>query len=134
MNYYFFRSLSPGIFKSILRMVFCSKNIFLEIKTLKSFNFRTINSSTRKYNLGYCIQCLKKKINFNFIFQNLNSWNWRHFERISEWGHADDCASSKRFLQQQVGKDFPMCNREFDPSLIDRWWYPSNKIYDLHTV
>lgn len=106
------------VFQSLFRMVFCRRIYFLEIRTLKSLNLRTINSSTRKYILARLLYSVYgKKINSNSILQNLNSRNWRHFECISERGHADDCANSKTFLQQQVGKDLP-CVIE---SLVQVW-------------
>lgn len=105
------------VFQSLFRMVFCSKNLFLGNQNFEESQFENNKCSTRKYILGYCIQFMEKKINSNSILQNLNSRNWRHFECISERGHADDCANSKTFLQQQVGKDLP-CVIE---SLIQVW-------------
>lgn len=118
MNYYFFQIIIISKYFKVYSGWFSAARIyFLEIRTLKSLNLRTINSSTRKYILGYIVFSLWKKINSNSILQNLNSRNWRHFECISERGHADDCANSKTFLQQQVGKDLP-CVIE---SLVQVW-------------
>lgn len=118
MNYYFFQIIIISKYFKVYSGWFSAARIyFLEIRTLKSLNLRTINSSTRKYIIDYWFQFMEKKINSNSILQNLNSRNWRHFECISERGHADDCANSKTFLQQQVGKDLP-CVIE---SLIQVW-------------
>lgn len=134
MNYYFFQIIIISKYFKVYSGWFSAARIyFLEIRTLKSLNLRTINSSTRKYILGYCIQFMEKKINSNSILQNLKFLKltpfWTHFiTRSCRWlRKLKDISSTTR-------RQRSMCNREFDPGLIDRWWYPSNKLYNLHTV
>lgn len=131
MNYYFFQIIIISKYFKVYSGWFSAARIyFLEIRTLKSLNLRTINSSTRKYIIDYWFQFMEKKINSNSILQNLNSRNRRHFECISERGHADDCANSKTFLQQQVGKDLP-CVIE---SLIQVWWIDDDILQTSCTI
>lgn len=113
MNYYFFQIIIIFKYFKVYSGWFSAARIyFLEIRTLKSLNLRT-----KKIYLRLLYSVYGKKFNSNSILQNLNSRNWRHFECISERGHADDCANSKTFLQQQVGKDL-QCVIE---SLIQVW-------------
>lgn len=106
------------VFQSLFRMVFCSKNLFLGNQNFEESQFENNKQLNKKIYLRLLYSVYGKKINSNSILQNLNSRNWRHFECISERGHADDCANSKTFLQQQVGKDL-QCVIE---SLIQVWW------------
>lgn len=105
------------VFQSLFRMVFCSKNLFLGNQNFEESQFENNKQLNKKIYLRLLYSVYGKKINSNSILQNLNSRNWRHFECISERGHADDCANSKTFLQQQVGKDL-QCVIE---SLIQVW-------------
>lgn len=135
MNYYFFQIIIISKYFKVYSGWFSAARIlFLGNQNFEESQFENNKQLNKKIYLRLFYSVYGKKINSNSILQNLNSRNWRHFECISERGHADDCANSKTFLQQQVGKDL-QCVIE---SLVQVWWirwcYPSNKLYNLHTV
>lgn len=135
MNYYFFQIIIISKYFKVYSGWFSAARIlFLGNQNFEESQFENNKQLNKKIYLRLLYSVYGKKINSNSILQNLNSRNWRHFECISERGHADDCANSKTFLQQQVGKDL-QCVIE---SLVQVWWirwcYPSNKLYNLHTV
>lgn len=135
MNYYFFQIIIISKYFKVYSGWFSAARIlFLGNQNFEESQFENNKQLNKKIYLRLLYSVYGKKINSNSILQNFNSRNWRHFECISERGHADDCANSKTFLQQQVGKDL-QCVIE---SLVQVWWirwcYPSNKLYNLHTV
>lgn len=118
MNYYFFQIIIISKYFKVYSGWFSAARIlFLGNQNFEESQFENNKQLNKKIYLRLLYSVYGKKINSNSILQNLNSRNWRHFECISERGHADDCANSKTFLQQQVGKDLP-CVIE---SLIQVW-------------
>lgn len=118
MNYYFFQIIIISKYFKVYSGWFSAARIlFLGNQNFEESQFENNKQLNKKIYLRLLYSVYGKKINSNSILQNLNSRNWRHFECISERGHADDCANSKRFLQQQVGKDL-QCVIE---SLIQVW-------------
>lgn len=118
MNYYFFQIIIISKYFKVYSGWFSAARIlFLGNQNFEESQFENNKQLNKKIYLRLLYSVYGKKINSNSILQNLNSRNWRHFECISERGHADDCANSKTFLQQQVGKDL-QCVIE---SLIQVW-------------
>lgn len=118
MNYYFFQIIIISKYFKVYSGWFSAARIlFLGNQNFEESQFENNKQLNKKIYLRILYSVYGKKINSNSILQNLNSRNWRHFECISERGHADDCANSKTFLQQQVGKDL-QCVIE---SLIQVW-------------
>lgn len=118
MNYYFFQIIIISKYFKVYSGWFSAARIlFLGNQNFEESQFENNKQLNKKIYLRLLYSVNGKKINSNSILQNLNSRNWRHFECISERGHADDCANSKTFLQQQVGKDL-QCVKE---SLIQVW-------------
>lgn len=118
MNYYFFQIIIISKYFKVYSGWFSAARIlFLGNQNFEESQFENNRQLNKKIYLRLLYSVYGKKINSNSILQNLNSRNWRHFECISERGHADDCANSKTFLQQQVGKDL-QCVIE---SLIQVW-------------
>lgn len=118
MNYYFFQIIIISKYFKVYSGWFSAARIlFLGNQNFEESQFENNKQLNKKTYLRLLYLVYGKKINSNSILQNLNSRNWRHFECISERGHADDCANSKTFLQQQVGKDL-QCVIE---SLIQVW-------------
>lgn len=118
MNYYFFQIIIISKYFKVYSGWFSAARIlFLGNQNFEESQFENNKQLNKKIYLKLLYSVYWKKINSNSILQNLNSRNWRHFECISERGHADDCANSKTFLQQQVGKDL-QCVIE---SLIQVW-------------
>lgn len=118
MNYYFFQIIIISKYFKVYSGWFSAARIlFLGNQNFEESQFENNKQLNKKIYLKLLYSVYWKKINSNSILQKLNSRNWRHFECISERGHADDCANSKTFLQQQVGKDLP-CVIE---SLIQVW-------------
>lgn len=118
MNYYFFQIIIISKYFKVYSGWFSAARIlFLGNQNFEESQFENNKQLNKKIYLRLLYPVYGKKINSNSILQNLNSRNWRHFECISERGHADDCANSKTFLQQQVGKDL-QCVIE---SLIQVW-------------
>lgn len=118
MNYYFFQIIIISKYFKVYSGWFSAARIlFLGNQNFEESQFENNKQLNKKIYLRLLYSVYGKKINSNSILQNLNSRNWRHFECISERGHADDCANSKTFLQQQVGEDL-QCVIE---SLIQVW-------------
>lgn len=118
MNYYFFQIIIISKYFKVYSGWFSAARIlFLGNQNFEESQFENNKQLNKKIYLRLLYSVYGKKINSNSILQTLNSRNWRHFECISERGHADDCANSKTFLQQQVGKDL-QCVIE---SLIQVW-------------
>lgn len=122
------------VFQSLFRMVFCSKNLFLGNQNFEESQFENNKQLNKKIYLRLLYLVYGKKINSNSILQNLKFLKltpfWTHFiTRSCRWLRKLKEISSTTSRQRSS-----MCNREFDPGLIDRWWYPSNKLYNLHTV
>lgn len=118
MNYYFFQIIIISKYFKVYSGWFSAARIlFLGNQNFEESQFENNKQLNKKIYHRLLYSVYGKKINSNSILQNLNSRNWRHFECISERGHADDCANSKTFLQQQVGKDL-QCVIE---SLIQVW-------------
>lgn len=118
MNYYFFQIIIISKYFKVYSGWFSAARIlFLGNQNFEESQFENNKQLNKKIYLRLLYSVYGKKINSNSILQNFNSRNWRHFECISERGHADDCANSKTFLQQQVGKDL-QCVIE---SLIQVW-------------
>lgn len=118
MNNYFFQIIIISKYFKVYSGWFSAARIlFLGNQNFEESQFENNKQLNKKIYLRLFYSVYGKKINSNSILQNLNSRNWRHFECISERGHADDCANSKTFLQQQVGKDL-QCVIE---SLIQVW-------------
>lgn len=118
MNYYFFQIIIISKnFKVYSGWFSAARILFLGNQNFEESQFENNKQLNKKIYLRLLYSVYGKKINSKSILQNLNSRNWRHFECISERGHADDCANSKTFLQQQVGKDL-QCVIE---SLIQVW-------------
>lgn len=118
MNYYFFQIIIISKYFKVYSGWFSAARIlFLGNQNFEESQFENNKQLNKKIYLRLLYSVYWKKIISNSILQNLNSRNWRHFECISERGHADDCANSKTFLQQQVGKDL-QCVIE---SLIQVW-------------
>lgn len=106
MNYYFFQIIIISKYFKVYSGWFSAARIlFLGNQNFEESQFENNRQLNKKIYLRLLYSVYGKKINSNSILQNLNSRNRRHFECISERGHADDCANSKTFLQQQVGKD-----------------------------